>query len=510
LQKTSNRLGNLFTLFPYELWLIIIVAFFLRIYRLGYHDLWYDEIITIFKLPNLGFLRIWNPPLYFAILAGWVKIFGFSEISLRFPSLLFSLACIPIIFLLGKELFSRSVGLYATLIMALSPFHLWYAQEARAYSMMLFLSLLSAYFQFLFITRKQYKFLYWCVISSMLGVYTHPYYIFFVIAQFICCFICSREKWSIKMFLVSLLIPLSFIPLLNKFWVRLSYVRMAYWIPSPTWKSFLTTLENFSLGYNSHLPTYIAFDILSLILFIAIVWLIKQKKELRFGLIFCFVLFVAPLLLAFIFSKLVASIYLDRGLIITTPYYYLILGLGISVFRKRIIKLLIVIFTFLLLIIGIYGFLNDWMPTKEIHHFGTPLKKPIKPIVKFISENAGPNDIIAFTNDSIALTFLWYSQKRDIYSLKKLKDDPGSYRFFFGPQDLVPSYKLPRRENKFNVPLHKINNLEFKRLWVLSGSFLRDGNLDKNCSIVKKWLDENFKLELKKEFYGMWIYRYTQ
>ncbi len=243
----KSRFNKLLALIPYELWLIIVTAFFLRVYHLGYHDLWYDEIVTLTKIFNLNFLKAWNPPLYYAILAGWVKIFGLSEVSLRFPSLLFSLACIPITFLLGKELFNKSAGLYASLITALSPFHLWYAQEARAYSAMLFFGILSAYFQFLFIKRQKNKFLCLYVIFSIFGLYTHPYYLFFIIAQLICCLICLPKKYSLKIFIISMLFPLSFIPLAQKFWVRLFLVKKAYWILPPSWKSFLITIENLDI-----------------------------------------------------------------------------------------------------------------------------------------------------------------------------------------------------------------------------------------------------------------------
>ena len=523
MNKISNKFRNLLTFLPYEILVITLVAFFLRIYRLGYHDLWHDEMCSFFEFISLkNLFRFWDPPLYFAILAGWTKIFGLSEFSLRFPSLLFSLACIPVIYLFGKELFNKSAGLYAAAIAALSPFYLWYAQEARCYSLMLFLALLSGYFQFLFIKRRENKFLYWCVISSILGIYTHQYYIFFAITQLVCCIILRGKKWSVKVLIVSLLVPLSFIPQLRGFWPRMSLIRRAWWPPASNWKSLLITIENFNLGYNSHLLTYLIFSILSLILFISAVWLIKKEKSIRRAFLFCLILFIVPILLAFIFSKLVASTYLYRGLIISTPYYYLILGLGISAFRKRALKFIVMGFTCSLLIIGIYGFFKDWMPTEYFHHVGVHLKKPIKPAVQFIMNNSGPNDVIAFTNDSIRFPFLWYSEKNNFflffsnphYYMKKRSayKDPFSrkYCFILGPKYLSYNFQQPRKENKYYIPVHKINNLEFENLWVLSCNWQRDGNLDKNSAVVKKWLDKNFTLELKREFDGLWVFRYIK
>jgi len=521
--RISSRLRNLPTLIPAKLWFIIIVAFLLRLYHLGYHNLWHDEMCSFFEFfPLKNLLRFWDPPLYFSILAGWTKIFGFSEFSLRFPSLLFSLASIPVLYLLGKELFNKSAGLYAAAIAALSPFYLWYAQEARSYSLMLFLALLSGYFQFLFIKRREDKFLYWCVISSILGIYTHQYYIFFAITQLICCITLCGKKWSVKMLIVSLLVPLSFIPQLRGFWPRMSLIRKSWWPPPSNWKSLLITIENFNLGYNSHLFAYLIFNILSLILFISAIWLIKREKSIRRAFIFCLILFIVPILLAFIFSKLVASIYLYRGLIISTLYYYLILGLGISAFRKRVLKFIVIGFTSSLLIVGVYGFYKDWMPTEYFHHVGVHLKKPVKPVAEFIMNNSGPNDIIAFTNDSIVFPFLWYSEKNNFllfltnphYYMKKKSAyrNPFSrkYCFIFGPKYLTYEFGQPRKENKYYIPLHKVNSFEFENLWLLSCNWPRDGNLDENSIVVRKWLDKNFKREMTREFEGLWMFKYVK
>ncbi|MBL7196807.1 MAG: glycosyltransferase family 39 protein [Candidatus Omnitrophica bacterium] len=500
----------------YRLFFIILVGFILRIYHLGFRDLWYDEIFSISKALYLNFLTVWNPPLYYAILSGWIRLFGLSEISLRFPSLLFSLACIPVIFLLGKELFNKSAGLYASLIIALSPFHLWYAQEARPYSIMVFFGLLSAYFQTLFMKREQNKFLYFYAISSICGLYSNYHYIFLLITQLLWCLIFSGKRWSLKRFIVSISILFVFAPQLTKFWYKLLYIRKGFWLPSPDWKSFLITIENFSLGYNSHQVTYFIFDILSLTLFIAAIWFIKQKKELRKEFIFCSTLFIFPLLLAFIFSKTVTSVYLDRALIAFSPYYYLILGLGISAFRKKILRFFVITSILSILTVGIYGFVEDWMPLPPSHHMGTCLKKPVKPAVEFIKSNSGPNDIIAFTRESIMPQFLFYSQGTDAFIFSKYKGDKdkrpciGRYRFLFAPEVFGPDWQRPRHKSKFSIPFYEVNELEFERLWVLACDWERSGNLSENSLAVKEWLDKNLDLEMTKEFDGLWIYKYRK
>ncbi|MCG2711283.1 MAG: glycosyltransferase family 39 protein [Candidatus Omnitrophica bacterium] len=103
----------------------------------------------------------------------WIKIFRISEFSLRFPSLIFSFLSIIAVFFLGKALFSKKVGLLASIFMGISPFHLWYAQEARDYSMLLFWGTLSSYLLFRAIRKGELKLWVIFTIVSLAGLYTY-------------------------------------------------------------------------------------------------------------------------------------------------------------------------------------------------------------------------------------------------------------------------------------------------------------------------------------------------
>lgn len=483
-------------------------------YRLGYHDLWYDEVITLSKLPGLNFLKSWNPPFYYALLAGWVKLFGASEVSLRLPSLLFSLACVPLVYFLGKELFGKSAGLFASFIIALSPFQLWYAQEARGYSAMLFFGLLSSCFQFLFVRRRADKYLYGYALSTILGIHTHTYYFFFVVCQLAYLFVRLRAEISKRIAITALLVLLSFIPLLKKYLVRLSYVINGYWIPEPGWRSMLITVENFLMGYHARPLEYFLSGLLALFLVVLAVASVARKRSTPEGLTFCSVMFAVPTLLVFVFSLLFVPVYVDRGLIVSSPYYYLILGFGLSIIGNKPVRMLTVAGFLVFLTIGINGFINDRMAADISRHVGVTPKKLVKPAVEFIGRNSASADLIAFTHDSISLPFLWYSFGRDPSAYYAYIDDaysyPGPYRFIFSAGDVTPSYKQLREENTFNILVQNAGRLKFERLWVLFSDWPRDGSLSKNSLAVKKWLDENFDVENRIEFDGLWVYVYKK
>ncbi|MFC1710018.1 glycosyltransferase family 39 protein [Candidatus Omnitrophota bacterium] len=175
---------------------LFIVFFCLRLYRLGYHDLWYDEVVSldyaIFSLKN------WNAPLYWILLRYWIKVFGISEFSLRFPSLIFSFFSVIMVYFLGKELFGKKSGIIASIFMGLSPFHLWYAQEARDYSMVLFSGLLSSHLLYKALKENRRSSWVFFALASIAGFYTNYFYAILFIAQALYVIFLGKSKLNFK------------------------------------------------------------------------------------------------------------------------------------------------------------------------------------------------------------------------------------------------------------------------------------------------------------------------
>jgi uncharacterized membrane protein len=77
-----------------------------------------------------------HPPLYSIIVWIWRRLFGDAILGIRILSVIISLFLFPAVYWLTWELFaSRPIAALATAFVALSPVHLLYAQEARAYSL---------------------------------------------------------------------------------------------------------------------------------------------------------------------------------------------------------------------------------------------------------------------------------------------------------------------------------------------------------------------------------------
>jgi len=106
----------------WALFTILLVGSCCRIYQLGTESLWLDEGAS------LGFAYIGGPseiveqsktdnnfPTYYLILYYWIALFGESDLSVRVPSALAGIVAIFVIYKLGYLLFSRNVGIIASL-----------------------------------------------------------------------------------------------------------------------------------------------------------------------------------------------------------------------------------------------------------------------------------------------------------------------------------------------------------------------------------------------------------
>ncbi|MBI5305898.1 MAG: glycosyltransferase family 39 protein [Chloroflexi bacterium] len=131
--------------------IIILVAFGLRAFRLDWQSLWYDEAFSVYLAQfNLADITARTavdiqPPLYYYLLHFWISLAGGSEFSVRFLSLVFGVLMIPLMFVAARRLFDRNAAWIAAIIAAFSSLYVWYSQEARMYTLLTFLLLLSSY-----------------------------------------------------------------------------------------------------------------------------------------------------------------------------------------------------------------------------------------------------------------------------------------------------------------------------------------------------------------------------
>lgn len=119
----------------------LLLAAFLRFYRLEAQSFWNDEGNSAriaersFALIVAGAAGDIHPPGYYLLLSGWRALFGQSEFALRSLSAFAGLLLVAIIYRLGKQYFDSPAALAAAFLAAIHPALIYYSQEARMYSL---------------------------------------------------------------------------------------------------------------------------------------------------------------------------------------------------------------------------------------------------------------------------------------------------------------------------------------------------------------------------------------
>ena len=148
---TKNQYEEKFYVYMFSL--ILFIALVLRILNLNYNSYWLDEITSVTLSSNesidvvlKGCMDDIHPPLYQIILFYYMKFGGDSEFSTRLLSVFFGLLSSVVTFLIAKQMFGVKKSFELFLLFAVAYFPIYYSQESRSYSLLLFLTLLVNYF----------------------------------------------------------------------------------------------------------------------------------------------------------------------------------------------------------------------------------------------------------------------------------------------------------------------------------------------------------------------------
>lgn len=125
--------------------LLLLLAAVPRFAVLGHDSLWIDELFSVsWSQLDLHFLLTdglrleTNPPVYYALLHGWMRLFGSSEFAVRAPSALASTLTVLPIYALGRRASGQAGAVLACLLFAIDPVAINASQEARAYALSAF------------------------------------------------------------------------------------------------------------------------------------------------------------------------------------------------------------------------------------------------------------------------------------------------------------------------------------------------------------------------------------
>jgi uncharacterized membrane protein len=145
-EKINNRIIQYLILAA-----ITILAAFLRFYKLGEWSFWYDEIFTLRDVAKIFEISATNQQSSRWLIYWAVNLLGITEFNARLVPALIGIISIPILYFPTRKMFAVPSALLFSIFLAISPWHLYWSQNARFYTTLLLfytLSLFLVYFAF--------------------------------------------------------------------------------------------------------------------------------------------------------------------------------------------------------------------------------------------------------------------------------------------------------------------------------------------------------------------------
>lgn len=130
---------------------VVLLAFFLRAYRLADQNIWWDEGWTTwlskFNLAEIALrtARDEHPPLHYWLMHSWQRLAGAEAFAGRYFSLFFGVLSVAVLYRIGKRTGGAWLGVLAALLLALARFHIWWSQDIKNYTLSVLFGLISVW-----------------------------------------------------------------------------------------------------------------------------------------------------------------------------------------------------------------------------------------------------------------------------------------------------------------------------------------------------------------------------
>lgn len=443
--------------------ILFLIAFFIRLVAIN-QSLWLDEAISARVVKDFSFHQIINqfspfdfhPPFYYLFLKLWTNFFGYSEISLRLPSVFFSLISAWFIYLSTKLFKNQKTGFWAAAFFLFNPLIVYYSQEARMYLMATMFVSIGFYF---FIKNRQYllsKDFLLMNLFFLLAFYTFYGVIFFIVSFFV--FFIYKKKYQAFLFSFLIFIFGFFLitPLLSQQLInsQISLNNVRYWslvLGKADLKNLLLIPVKFAIGRISFYPKWfywLVAGVWTAFVFLSFIKVFLKNKKVFFNLGLFFIL---PLVLGFLFSFFKPMLQYFRFI-----YLIIVLSIGLALIDDLKIKKIIVVgFLFFSLVYLLFPqfYREDWKKMAEFIQ-----KNKIKKV--FIIKTASDPLIYYYHNKFKVLDIKEICNKE--FNLKEKNIFVIPYAIEIWGID----YKRCLKEKKFHLFFEKnFNQLKFEQ-WV--------------------------------------------
>jgi uncharacterized membrane protein len=344
---------------------IVLLAFGLRLYRLGASSLWYDETVSVYlaeqSLPALiahtaGDI---HPPGYYILLHAWIRLAGHSDFAVAFPSLIFGVVLVALAYRLAARFFRPEAGLLAAFLVTVSPYNLWYSQEVRMYTLAAALGmlLLEAILPLLHsrpVTLPSWPRLAAYAVCAAVGLWVLYYFAFLLAAINLMVLAWwlntarrrsrgaagNRLRWLGRWLLAQVAVLLFYAPWLPVAWRQVTHP------PVPPWRSFtalgdllVQTWTALSLGQSVRPAALWAWPVLLLFAVLFVLGLFCRRRQTGAASCFAAPWFLSgyiflPVLLIGLASLVTPLFHVRYAFTYSTPFYIILAAGLVAVVRK--------------------------------------------------------------------------------------------------------------------------------------------------------------------------------
>ncbi len=487
--------------------LILIVALgaFLRFYEIGKQSFWLDESATALSIKKYSFGETFyntlilgqilpgyyisnlDLPPYFTILKIWSDVFGINESPLRAFSAVFGVLSVITLYFLAKELFNRKTAIIAALIFSLNVVMIEYSQEARLYSMLIFIVIVSAYFLIKSIKTNENKHIAGFVISNIAGIYTHYPFLFFVIFELLFVFILfvkeylkSKKIEINKIRIAALSLILFYLPLAPRilrpklvaahYLGRISvqnvvklFLQLNTWFyPSMELRNKMDTLQ-FSSFLFSDWILVISVILLTILLFAFVlrnfIGTKGFKKTDNSKLLLALWIVIPSIVALAVLYKSILTFGSLKHFIFVVPPYLILAANGVYDLKGK--KLYISVILLCLLSVA-----------RLVSYYSNRSKPRYREAVRFLELNSDNKELIMVNLPSVIVPFDYYSDRLNVNRVL----------------DANEAAKL---------------SAGYSSAWIVLSTKYADSN-------IKSYFDKNYKLSESKIFFDVHIYHYTK
>ena len=352
-------------------------------------------------------------PLYELLLHFWIQIFGTDIAIARGLSFIFFILTLPVLYKAYRQVAGSKVSLLGVTIFSLSPFILWYSNEARMYTMFALATSLDHLFFLKFYKSKGKDGKLGYFLSTLFGLFSHYFFIFFLFTQFVFVIystlsnskvggfkakLQSKQRFLIRYIAVLVADGIFFLPWAVYFILQGFASSTQPLIPTPTSYDIFATFINFLFGFQSTKVQTLMVSLWPLIvLLLFFIFTRRKSAHILYKEYFIFTAFF-PIFLMFLLSFF-KPIFLSRYLIFVTPSLFFLVSWMLLSFAKKTSYIIVSIFLLLLLSLLFYQNLSPFTPVKE-NYIG---------VSEFLDKKATASDLIAvsapFTIYPVAYTY---------------------------------------------------------------------------------------------------------